>query len=58
MQTSTSRIEGNFNRGWGFAAFITLLVVAAFAIAFTINRTSHRSPNDLLVPGATTGESK
>ena len=55
---TASRIEANFNGGWGVAAFITLLVVTAFAVAFTINRQSHRSPNDLLVPGASAGESK
>jgi hypothetical protein len=32
------------------AAFVTLLVVLAFAVAFTINRKTHRSPNDLLAP--------
>ena len=25
------RIEGNFNQGWGIAAFITLLAAAGFA---------------------------
>ena len=26
------RIEGNFNQGWGIAAFITLLAAAGFAV--------------------------
>lgn len=46
------RIEGNFNQGWGIAAFIMLLAVGAFAMAFTINRKTHRSPNDVLAPVA------
>ena len=48
------RIEGNFNQGWGTAAFVTLLVVLCFAVAFTINRRTHRSPTDVLAPTATT----
>lgn len=44
------RIEGNFNQGWGVAAFITLLAAAAFATAFTINRRTHYSPNDVTAP--------
>jgi hypothetical protein len=46
------RIEGNFNQGWGVAGLITLLVVAAFVIAFTVNRRTHYSPNDVLAPTA------
>lgn len=41
------RIEGNFNQGWGVAAFITLLAVAGFATAFMVNRRYHDSPNDV-----------
>jgi hypothetical protein len=52
------RIEGNFNQGWGFATFITLLVVACFVIAFTVNRRTHHSPNDVMVPGASSGETR
>lgn len=44
------RIEGNFNQGWGIAALITLLVAAGFATAFTINRRTFHSPNDVTAP--------
>lgn len=44
------RIEGNFNQGWGIAALITLLAVAGFVTAFTINRNTHRSPIDPTAP--------
>lgn len=44
------RIEGNFNQGWGIAAFVTLLAVAGFVLAFTVNRRIYRSPNDVLAP--------
>jgi hypothetical protein len=44
------RIEGTFNQGWGIAAFITLLAAAGFATAFTINRRTFRSPNDVTAP--------
>lgn len=47
------RIEGNFNQGWGVAAFVTLMVVAAFTIAFMVNRRTHYSPNDVLAPSST-----
>jgi hypothetical protein len=47
---STRRIEGNFNQGWGVAAFITLLAVGGFVLAFTVNRSTHHSPNDVLAP--------
>ena len=46
------RIEGNFNQGWGIAALITLLAIAGFVTAFTINRTTHHSPNDVTAPVA------
>jgi hypothetical protein len=52
------RIEGNFNQGWGVAAFVTLLVVACFAVAFTLNRLTHRSPNDVLAPAASPAAAK
>ena len=44
------RIEGNFNQGWGVATFITLLALAGFVMAFTINRRTHYSPNDVTAP--------
>ena len=44
------RIEGNFNQGWGIAALITLLAAAGFATAFTINRRTYYSPNDVTAP--------
>jgi len=44
------RIEGNFNQGWGIAAFITLLAAAGFATAFTINKRTYHSPNDVAAP--------
>ena len=47
------RIEGNFNQGWGIAAFITLLAAAGFATAYTINKRTFYSPNDVTAP---TGE--
>ena len=49
-QFQRRRIEPNFNQGWGFAAFITLLAVAGFVIAFTINRATYHSPNDVTAP--------
>ena len=44
------RIEGNFNQGWGIAAFITLLAAAGFATAFMINKRTFHSPNDVTAP--------
>lgn len=44
------RIEGNFNQGWGIAALITLLAAAGFATAFTINKRTYHSPNDVTAP--------
>lgn len=44
------RIEGNFNQGWGIAAFITLLAAAGFATAFTIKQRTFHSPNDVTAP--------
>jgi hypothetical protein len=49
---ASRRIEGNFSQGWGIAAFITLLAVAGFVFAFTVNRSSHHSPNDVTAPVA------
>jgi hypothetical protein len=45
-----SRSEDHFNQGWGFASFITLLVVLAFVVAFTVNRRTHYSPNNVTAP--------
>lgn len=47
---SGRRIEGNFSQGWGFASFILLLAVGAFALAFVIHGNTFRSPNDVLGP--------
>lgn len=44
------RIEGNFNQGWGIAAFVTLLAVAGFATAYMINQRTFHSPNDVTAP--------
>lgn len=44
------RIEGNFNQGWGIAAFITLLAAAGFATAYTIKQRTFHSPNDVTAP--------
>ena len=44
------RIEGNFNQGWGSAVFITLRAAAGFATAYTINRRTFHSPNDVTAP--------
>lgn len=49
---SGRRIEGNFNQGWGFATFILLLAVGAFALAFVIHGNTYRSPNDVLGPSS------
>lgn len=46
------RIEGNFSKGWGTAAFITLLAIGAFALAGVIKKNTFRSPNDTLAPAA------
>ena len=46
------RIEGNFNQGWGIAAFITLLAAAGFATAFIVNQRTFHSPNDVTAPTA------
>ena len=44
------RIEGNFNQGWGIAAFITLLAAAGFATAYTINQRTFHAPTDVTAP--------
>lgn len=44
------RIEGNFNQGWGIAAFITFLAAAGFATAFMMNKRTFHSPNDVTAP--------
>jgi hypothetical protein len=44
------RIEGNFNQGWGIAAFVTLLAAAGFATAFMLNQRTFHSPNDVTAP--------
>ena len=44
------RIEGNFNQGWGVAAFITFLAAAGFATAFMIKSRTFHSPNDVTAP--------
>jgi hypothetical protein len=51
------RIEGNFNQGWGIAAFITLLAVAGFVTAFAVNRNTHRAPVDVMAPVSGKAES-
>jgi hypothetical protein len=51
------RIEGNFNQGWGIAAFITLLAAAGFATAFMINQRTFHSPNDVTAPTGDAAES-
>jgi len=50
VATKGRRIEGNFNQGWGIAAFVTLLAFAGFATAYTLNRRTHFSPNDVTAP--------
>lgn len=44
------RIEGNFNQGWGIAAFITLLALGGVATAYTIKTRTFHSPNDVTAP--------
>lgn len=44
------RIEGEFNRGWGIAAFVTLLAAAGFAMAFLVRQRTYHSPNDVMAP--------
>ena len=44
------RIEGNFNQGWGIAAFITLLAAAGFTTAYMIKQRTFHSPNDVTAP--------
>ena len=44
------RIEGNFNQGWGFATFITLLAAAGFATAYIVKTKTFHSPNDVTAP--------
>ena len=51
------RIEGNFNQGWGIAAFVTLLAAAGFATAFMIHQRTFRSPNDVSAPTGAAAES-
>ena len=51
------RIEGNFNQGWGIAAFITLLAAAGFATTFMIIRRTFHSPNDVTAPAGGAAES-
>ena len=50
MATNGRRIEGNFNQGWGIAAFVTLLAVAGFATAYTMKQRTYHSPNDVTAP--------
>lgn len=57
MATNGRRIEGNFNQGWGVAAFITLLAVAGFATAYTIKQRTFHSPNDVTAPAGGGGAS-
>ena len=42
------RIEGNFNQGWGFAIFITLLAVAMYVGAGLIKKATYHDPRDPL----------
>ncbi len=51
------RIEGNFNQGWGIAAFITFLAAAGVATAYTINQRTFHSPNDVTAPTTGAAES-
>lgn len=44
------RIEGSFRQGWGIAAFIVLLAVSGFAVAYVVHGNTYRSPNDVLGP--------
>lgn len=46
------RIEPNFSQGWGYAAFIVLLVIGAFSLAGVIKKSTFHSPNDVLAPAA------
>ena len=47
------RIEGNFSQGWGIAAFIVLLAVAAFVTAGVVKRNTFHPPTDPLGGGST-----
>ena len=44
------RVEGNFNQGWGIAAFVTFLAAAGFATAYMLNQRTFHSPNDVTAP--------
>ena len=46
MEQIDRRIEANFSKGWGMAAFITALVLAAFATAGFIHIKTFRHPRD------------
>lgn len=53
MADRRHRIEGSFNQGWPFAAFITALAIAAFVLAGVINRRTFHAPTDSLGPQGT-----
>lgn len=42
--------NANFSQGWGFASFITLLAVAAFATAGIIKARTYVPPSDPMAP--------
>ena len=54
---ASRRIAGNFNQGWGVAAFITLLAAAGFFIAFTIYSNTYHHPTDPTAPTTQGAES-
>ena len=42
--------EANFSQGWGFATFIAVLAVGAFALAGTIKSRTYINPTDPSAP--------
>lgn len=44
--------EANFSQGWGFATFITVLAVGAFALAGTIKSRTYIHPTDPSAPSS------
>lgn len=44
--------EANFSQGWGFATFIAVLAVGAFALAGTIKSRTYLPPTDPSAPSS------
>lgn len=48
--------DANFSQGWGIAALVVAMVVAAFVIAGTINARTYLPPTDPMAPSKARAE--